>query len=128
MDPITLIVTALAAGASAGAIDAMKDDVKGSVMAAYGRLRDLVLNRFHGNAGAQVILAEYEADPQTYEVPLTRKLTQADAGRDADLVSAAKALLELIGRSGATSATYSVTVKDSKGVQIGDGGLQINTF
>ena len=41
MDPITLIVTALAAGASGGAISALQDDVKGAVIAAYGTLRGL---------------------------------------------------------------------------------------
>jgi hypothetical protein len=128
MDPITLIVTALANGASAGAIDALKDDVKGSVKAAYGRLRDLVVRRLQGNASGEVILVEHEADPETYEAPLTKKLAEAGADNDAALVSAAKALLELVDPNGAKSGKYNVTIKDSKGVQTGDGNIQINTF
>jgi hypothetical protein len=128
MDPITLIITALAAGASAGVIDALKDDVKGSVKAAYGRLRDLVKRRFQGNASAEIILAEYEADPMTYEAPLTKKLAEAGAGDDVDLMAEAKALMELLNQEGAKSGKYNVTIKDSKGVQIGDGSLQINKF
>ncbi|HEY6788182.1 MAG TPA: hypothetical protein VI365_12825 [Trebonia sp.] len=128
MDPITLIVAALAAGASAGAIDALKDDVKESARAAYGRLRDLVRRRLRGNASAEVILAEHNADPKIYEAPLAKKLAEAGAGDDTELVAAAKALMELVDQKGAKSGKYNVTIRDSKGVQVGDGNLQINTF
>jgi hypothetical protein len=128
MDPITLVVTALAAGASAGAIDAVKDNVKESVKAAYERVHDLVKRRFRGNASAEVILAEHQADPKTYEAPLAKKLTEAGAGDDAGLVAAAKALMELLDQEGAGSGKYNVMIKDSKGVQVGGGNLQINKF
>ena len=39
MDPITLIVTALAAGPREGALEALKDDVKDAIEAAYTTLR-----------------------------------------------------------------------------------------
>jgi hypothetical protein len=48
VDPITLIVTALAAGASAGALEALKDDVKERAKAAYAKLDELVKQRFRG--------------------------------------------------------------------------------
>ena len=48
MDPITLIVTALAAGASAGVIDALKDNAKDAAKAAYAKLRGLVRTRVAG--------------------------------------------------------------------------------
>jgi hypothetical protein len=128
MDPITLIVAALAAGASAGALDAVKDDVKGAVQAAYAKLRDLVKRRFRGNAGAELILAEHQTDPVTYEAPLAKKLTEADAASDADLVATAKALMELVDQAGAKSGKYNVTIKGSKGVQVGDGNIQVNRF
>ena len=38
MEPITLIVTALAAGASAGAFDALKDSAKQTATTAYAKL------------------------------------------------------------------------------------------
>ncbi|MCW2930576.1 MAG: hypothetical protein JWM19_1538 [Actinomycetia bacterium] len=128
MDPITLIVAALAAGASAGAIDALKDDVKEAARAAYGRLHDLVRRRLRGNASAEVILAEHKADPRIYEAPLAKKLAEAGAGDDADLVAAAKALMELVDQKGAKSGKYNVTIAGSTGIQVGDGNLQINTF
>lgn len=128
MDPITLIVTALAAGASAGALDALKDDVKDAAKTTYGRLRELVKRRFQGNARAEGILAEHDADPETYAGPLAKKLTEAGAGGDNDLVAAAQAFMDLIDQAGAERGKYNVTIKDSKGVQVGDRGFQVNTF
>jgi len=43
-------------------------------------------------------------------------------------VAAARALMELVDQNGAKSGEYNVVMKDSKGVQIGDGNLQINKF
>lgn len=130
MEPITLILTALAAGASAGALDELKDDVKEKVKAAYGKLRDLVNERFReaGTSNAEAILAEYEADPESYKGPLTKKLDAAGAGEDDALAAAANAVLELIEQQGGKSSKYTVTVKDSKGVMVGDRNTQTNTF
>lgn len=128
MDTTTLIVTALAAGASAGAIDGLSDDVRESVKAAYGRLHHLVKRCFRGNASAEVILYEHEADPKTYEAPLAKKLAEAGAHDDSDLVAAARALMELVDQEGAKSGKYHVVINDAKGVQVGDGNVQINRF
>jgi hypothetical protein len=70
MDPVTLIVTALAAGASAGVIDALKDNAKDAAKAAYARLRGLVRKRVAGNPGAELALTEHEADPENWAAPL----------------------------------------------------------
>jgi len=128
VDPITLIVTALAAGASAGAIQALQDDVKEKAIAAYGKLHDLVKRRFRGNAAAEVVLSEYQADPETYAGGLTRKLTEARAADDADLLAAAKALMDLVDQAGARAGKYNVTITNAKGVQIGDNSIQVNRF
>jgi hypothetical protein len=128
MDPITLIVTALAAGASGGAISALQDDVKGAVITAYGKLRGLVQKRVAGNAGAELALTEYEADPEHWQTPLVAKLTQLGAADDADLVAAAKALMQLVDGVGARAGTYNVNVANSTGVQVGDGNVQYNNF
>ena len=128
MDPITLIVAALAAGASGGAISALQDDVKGTVVAAYGKLRGLVARRVAGNPGAELALTEYEADPEDWQTPLTAKLTQLGAADDTELVAAAKALMELVDGVGARAGKYNVKVANSTGVQAGDGNVQFNTF
>src|SRR6202020_3519285 len=99
MDPITLIVTALAAGASAGVIDALKDNAKDAAKAAYAKLRGLVRTRDAGNPGAELALAEHQADPENWAAPLKAKLTLVGAGDDAELVAAAPALMGLGGRA-----------------------------
>lgn len=128
MEGITLILTALAAGASAGTLDALKDDVKEKAKAMYAKLHDLVKRRFQGNASAEIMLSEHQADPETYAAPLAKKLTEAGAGGDAEIVATARALMELIDQAGAKSGKYNVTIKDSKGVIVGDGNVQVNQF
>jgi hypothetical protein len=128
MEPITLIVAALAAGASAGALDSLKDSAKEAAQAAHAKLRGLARRRVDGNAVAVMALEQHESDPKTWEAPLASQLTQAGAGDDADLVAAAKALMELIDQAGAKAGKDNVTIKGSKGVQVGDGNVQVNRF
>jgi hypothetical protein len=128
MDPVTLIVTALAAGASAGGISALQDDVKEAIKSAYARLRGLAKNRVTGHQVAEMTLAQYEADPKIWEAPLTATLKQVGAGDDADLVAAAKALMELVDQAGARAGKYNVTIHGGQGIQIGDHNIQTNTF
>jgi hypothetical protein len=128
MDPGTLIVAALAAGGSAGAISALQDDVRDAVKAAYAKLRGLVKKRVAGNPGAEVALAEHEADPETWKTPLAKKLTQLGAADDADLVAAAQELMKLVDGAGARAGKYNVTITGGQGVQVGDGNIQVNRF
>lgn len=128
MEEVSLILTALAAGATGGALDALKDDVKDKAKTLYEKLHDLVRRRLRGNASAEVILSEHQADPQTYAAPLAKKLTEAGAAGDAGLVATARALVELVDQAGARSGRYNVTIKDSRGIQVGDGNIQVNKF
>ena len=128
MDPITLIVTALAAGASAGVIDALKDNAKDAAKAAYAKLRGLAQRRVAGNPGAELALAEHQADPENWAAPLKAKLTLVGAGDDAELVTAAQALMDLVDRAGANAGKYHVTISGGQGVQVGEGNVQHNTF
>ena len=128
MEPITLIVAALAAGASAGVIDALKDNAKEAAKAAYAKLRGLAQKRIAGQPDGDLALERHETAPQKWEAVLTGELTAAGAANDAELVAAAKALMELIDQVGAKSGKYNVTIKDAKGVQVGEGNVQVNRF
>jgi RIP homotypic interaction motif len=128
MDPITLIVGALVAGAASGALDEVKDGAAAGIKAAYAKLRALATRRVAGNPGAEAALAEVETDPDTWKAPLAAKLTQLDAGGDADLVAAAQAFMELYDAAGARAGKYNVTITNSQGVQVGDHGIQVNNF
>jgi hypothetical protein len=124
VDPVTLIVTALAAGAAS----ALQDGAAEAVKDAYARLMTLVKRRFMGRPKAELVLAEHEAAPQTWQAPLAAELSAVGADADLNLVAAAQALMSLVDEAGVRSGKYTVTVRDSQGVQVGDHNTQTNTF
>jgi hypothetical protein len=124
MDPVTLIVTALAAGAAS----ALQDGASAAVKDAYARLKVLVTKRFANRPKGELVLTEHQAAPQIWEAPLAAELSAASAAGDADLVAAAQALMSLVDEAGARSGKYLVAVRDSQGVQVGDHNTQTNTF
>jgi hypothetical protein len=128
VDPITLIIAALAAGASTGVIDALKDNAKDAAKAAYAKLRGLAGQRVAGNAVAETALAQYQANPKIWEAPLTDELTKAGAANDTQLVAAAQALMDLLDRAGAKSSVYNVTISGGQGIQVGKGNKQTTNY
>jgi hypothetical protein len=124
MDPVTLIVTALAAGAGLG----LKDTASAAVTDAYGSLKTLVSRRLRGRHDGELVLVRHAKAPQVWDEPLTAELTAADAGADLDLVGAAQALMRLIDEAGSQAGKYAVQVHGSQGVQVGDHNTQHNTF
>ena len=76
MDPVTLIVTALAAGAVLG----LKDVTSAAVKDAYAGLKALVKKRFAGRPKGELVLAEHETAPQTWDEPLAAELAAAGLG------------------------------------------------
>ncbi len=124
MDPVTLIVTALAAGAAS----ALQDGASSAIKDAYTRLTALVKKRFANRPKGELVLAEHEAAPQTWEAPLAAELSAVGAEGDADLVAAAQALMSLMDEAGSRSGKYVVAVRESQGVQVGDHNTQTNTF
>lgn len=124
MDPVTLVVTALATGATLG----LKDTASAAVKDAYGSLKALVARRLAGRRDGDLVLARHQEAPQTWEGPLTTELTAAGAADDQGLVAAAQALMNLIDESGSRAGKYAVRIEGSQGVQIGDHNTQHNTF
>jgi hypothetical protein len=124
MDPITLIVTALAAGAALGA----QDTVSAMVKDAYAGLKVLVKRRLGGGPGAELVLARHEQAPETWQAPLMAELAEAGADGDGDLITAAQALLDLVGGAEGRAGKYTVDVRRAQGAQIGDHNRQDNVF
>jgi hypothetical protein len=124
MDPITLIVTALAAGAASG----VRDTASSAVKDAYANLKALLRKRFAGRQAGELVLAEHEKAPETWREPLALQLGEAGAGRDADLVAAAQELMRLVDAAGSRAGKYTVDVRGAQGVQVGDHGVQHNVF
>jgi hypothetical protein len=124
MDPITLIVTALAAGAALGT----QDTVSAMVRDAYAGLKQLVKKRLGGRPGAELMLAKHEQAPETWQAPLMAELAETGADGDRDLIAAAQAVLDMVGRTEGRTGKYTVDVRGARGVQIGDHNRQDNVF
>ena len=124
MEPITLIVAALAAGTATGATESVASAVKD----AYASLRALVRKRLSGRPDGELVLARYETSPETWQAPLVAMLAEAGAEDDSGLVAAAQALMSLIDEAGALSGKYTVDTRGAYGVQVGDHNRQDNTF
>jgi len=118
VDPVTVIVAALGAGVSAG----LTDTAGVAVRDAYEGLRDAVRRRLGG--GADGAIEAYAGDPGGQSERLTRLLSAAGAGQDAQIVAAARRLLELADPAG----KYDVDLREAKGVVVGDGNVQVNHF
>jgi hypothetical protein len=91
MDPVTVIVAALAAGGAAG----LEDTASAAVKDAYASLRAVVTRRLAGRPDAELVLARHEDAPQTWQGPLAALLADSGAAGDPEVVGAAQALLAL---------------------------------
>jgi len=124
VDPVTLIVTALAAGVALGITDTASFAIKD----AYAGLKALVRERLAGRPDAEVVLTRHEQSPDTWRAPLMEELGQAGAGHDPSLLAAAQALLRLVDEAGTQAGKYTVDARGAQGVVAGDGNVQINRF
>lgn len=124
MDPVSLIVAALTAGAVAGAQGTMTNVVTD----AYTGLKALVLRRFNGQAAGETALERLQDNPEAWRPALTAELERVAAGGDADLVQAAQRLMEMLDVEGTEAGKYQVDARGAQGVQIGDHGTQHNAF
>jgi len=124
MDPVSLIVAALAAGASA----ALKDTAGQAVRDAYGGLKAL-LRRKLGNAPlAQQVIDKHAEAPEVWEKPLQEELASADVADDEEVIRAAQELLAQVDPDGARSGKYNVTISGGKGIVVGDHAKVEMTF
>jgi hypothetical protein len=92
VEPLTLILGALAAGAVAGVQESAGQAVKD----AYAALKNLLRRRLSGNEAGEVALTRYEQQPDTWEQPLRSELSASGADQDDEVVAAAQVLLDLV--------------------------------
>ncbi|MGY3521069.1 hypothetical protein ACVMYR_32750 [Micromonospora sp. PTRAS2] len=128
MTGIEFIVAALAAGAAAGVSNATTNVVQD----AYTALREAVRRRLAGHgtdaALATPALEANELDDGVWRAEIGRRLEEAGADRDEELLAAARALLALTNPDGVGAGKYSVDLRDARGVQVGDHNTQTNAF
>ena len=85
MEPISLLIAALVAGATKAASDVVPDS--------YNVLKTLIKGKFAGNSTAEMVLTEHEKDPRTYTELLKKQLAKAGADRDQEIIKLAQDLL-----------------------------------
>lgn len=125
MEPITLIVTALVAGATAAAKETAGDVIKD----AYKGLKALIQKRFSGKPEAESALAKHEEQPQVVEEPLKKALTEVGATEDETILKAAQKILQETDPEGAKSGAYNTIVHGKMiGTYQGNYGTQNFTY
>jgi hypothetical protein len=107
MDPVSLIIAALVAGAAAGLQDGATDAVK----SAYTSFKALLRRRLgHGDPAVEDTIEAVEAGPAADTAPLRRRLDATPIAEDDELTAAARALLDQL------PGNVTVTITNSKGV------------
>ena len=98
MDPVTLIVTALATGAAAAAKDIGGDAVK----TAYNRLKALIAKKFGDKPDVGDAVAQVEQKPESAgrKETLKEELQAAGADQDQELLAQVQAFLKLLEEKG----------------------------
>jgi hypothetical protein len=120
LDPVTVIVAALVAGAATGATGTAAT----AIHDAYTALRAALRHRLAGHRQLDTVLA----DPDGNRAELTRMLETSGSAQDETLLAAAQQLLRLADPAGVRAGKYVVDLRDAKGVQVGDNNIQINKF
>ncbi|MET7899819.1 hypothetical protein [Streptomyces mirabilis] len=124
MDPISLIMGALLAGATKGSGEAASS----AVMDAYTAFREALKRRLAGRKPAQTAIEEYTADPDTWRPAVETYLQQADVQYDEAVLATASAVLSAADPVGAAGGRYAVHIYGAHGVQVGDRNTQTNHY
>ena len=106
MDPISLVISALVAGATA----AVKDTAGQAVKDAYNGLKTLLKGKFAGKPAAEVALDKHEEKPEVWKEPLKEALAETGAGQDVEVIKAAQELLKQVDPDGTKSGKYNTTI------------------
>ena len=125
MDPIALILSALAAGATAAAKDTASEAIKD----AYQGLKVLVQRHFSGKPKAELVLDEYEKEPDVWKEPIKKALMETGIDKDEAIVKAAQALMAKVDPQAAAQGKFNINISGSvEGQVIGDHAQVTMTF
>ncbi|WP_327099575.1 hypothetical protein OIE68_12705 [Nocardia vinacea] len=123
MDPYSIVVAALAAGARAQS----SENSSVAVQDAYRALRAALIARIDDKELGADLFSEIESDPERTDILFLRHLRGRPAVLDRQILDLAEGLVQLVDES-ASGAGYSIDVRWGRGVQVGDHNIQVNTF
>ncbi|MFI5938134.1 hypothetical protein [Actinoplanes sp. NPDC051494] len=120
MSNVEVIVAALAAGAGAG----VASTARAAVQDAYAGLKSLLRPWVRGDA--RVALDADETDEGVWQARIGEQLRTSGAAEDEQVRAVAERLLVLVDSQ--VAGKYRVDASQARGVQVGDGNTQTNTF
>ncbi|MEH2203217.1 MAG: hypothetical protein V7K53_03925 [Nostoc sp.] len=89
----------------------------------------MIKKKFENEPKAQMVLEEHETDPETYEAPLKKKLAEAGADKDTEIIKLAQELLKQEKPEESAAGKYNTVFQgEVKGIQVGDRNKQENKF
>ena len=116
MDPVSLIVTALATGAAA----AVKDTAGQAIKDTYSALKATLARKLGSRPMAQEIVERHEGAPDVWEKPLAAELDNAGVADDEELVRLAQQLMAEHDPTGAQAGKYNVQISGGQGIIVGE--------
>ena len=109
MDPITLIVTALSAGARA----TRQNGAPAALPGAHAELMTLARQRLHGRPNGAMVLRQHAEDPARWGRALATALDAEGAAGDAALIASAQAVLRLTDEAGSGRGKHALPAEDA---------------
>ncbi|MGH3869718.1 MAG: hypothetical protein ACRDQ4_27180 [Pseudonocardiaceae bacterium] len=129
MEPVTIVVTALVAGATAGVSTTASTAVQDAYKALCGVVRSRLAAGRGGRGADTEVLDVYLQDPVGQQSRLVDALTAAGAGQDGDLLEAAERVVALTRLDNKhLISRYTVDLREARGVIVGDEATQTNMF
>lgn len=122
MDPISLIIAALGAGAAAAA----KDTAGKAVKDTYEGLKKLIKKKFEGDTFGQGIVDGKPEEIKQVEGLLKDKIVKEGVDKDAEIQKIAEELMELLKSEESSSTSSNTTNIQGKNIVslIGEHGIQ----
>ena len=118
MDPISLVVTALIAGLTAG----MTETAKTAVLDTYQAFKARLLSKVETSEDAKSALEALEKKPDSEgrQTTMKEELSSLEVEKDTELIRLAQTFLEQADQKGAQSGKYVITIQNAQGTVIGD--------
>ncbi len=125
MDPLTLILTALVAGAAAGTQSTAAEGIKDT----YHGLKALIQRKFAGKPDAELALLKHEEKPEVWKAPLKDALIETAADRDEEIIKEAQKLMALVNPQQAAIGKFNTQITGNvQGFVAGDNAQVTMTF
>jgi hypothetical protein len=123
MDPITIIVSALVAGAAAGATSVAEQTLKD----AYAGLKALIRRKFGDKGDVDVAVEQVEKKPDSpaWKEVLKEELAGAGADQDTEVLQAATDLLALLQPKKAVDSSQTATANHGSAAATGRGAAAV---